>query len=243
MLMSISDLNVRYGTITALHGVSLEIKEGEILSILGANGAGKSTLLKTVTGLLRAESGDIRYQGRSITRERPDRLVQMGICLVPEGRRIFPDLNVKENLELGAYTVGKRRLRQELFALALQTFPRLKERLAQPAGTLSGGEQQMLAVGRALMANPRLLLLDEPSMGLSPLITKEIFSLIRAINTEKGISLVLVEQNAHLALEHSHRAYVLESGRVVLEGLSSRVKCDPAVREAYLGFETASDRA
>lgn len=241
MLMSISDLYVRYGAITALHGVSLEIKEGEILSILGANGAGKSTLLKTVTGLLRAESGDIRYQGRSITRERPDRLVQMGICLVPEGRRIFPDLNVKENLELGAYTVGKRRLRQELFALALQTFPRLKERLAQPAGTLSGGEQQMLAVGRALMANPRLLLLDEPSMGLSPLITKEIFSLIRAINTEKGISLMLVEQNAHLALEHSHRAYVLESGRVVLEGLSSRVKCDPAVREAYLGFETASD--
>ena len=243
MLMSISDLNVRYGAITALHGVSLEIKEGEILSILGANGAGKSTLLKTVTGLLRAESGDIRYQGRSITRERPDRLVQMGICLVPEGRRIFPDLNVKENLELGAYTVGKRRLRQELFALALQTFPRLKERLAQPAGTLSGGEQQMLAVGRALMANPRLLLLDEPSMGLSPLITREIFSLIRAINTEKGISLMLVEQNAHLALEHSHRAYVLESGRVVLEGLSSRVKCDPAIMEAYLGFETASDWA
>ncbi|MBI5603560.1 MAG: ABC transporter ATP-binding protein [Deltaproteobacteria bacterium] len=241
MLMSISDLSVRYGAITALHGVSLEIKEGEILSILGANGAGKSTLLKTVTGLLRAESGDIRFQGRSITRERPDRLVQMGICLVPEGRRIFPDLSVKENLELGAYTVGKRKLRQELFALALQTFPRLKERLAQPAGTLSGGEQQMLAVGRALMANPRLLLLDEPSMGLSPLITKEIFSLIRAINTEKGISLMLVEQNAHLALEHSHRAYVLESGRVVMEGLSSRVKCDPAVMEAYLGFETASD--
>ena len=237
MLMHISNLVVRYGTIRALHGISLEVYEGEILSIIGANGAGKTTLLKTVTGLLKAETGDIQYQGRSIIRERPDRLVQMGICLVPEGRRIFPDLSVKENLELGAYTVNKRHLRQELFELALHTFPRLKERLAQPGGTLSGGEQQMLAVGRALMANPRLLLLDEPSMGLSPLITKEIFSLIRTINTQKGISMMLVEQNAHMALEHSHRTYVLETGRVVMEGPSSRVKCDPAVIEAYLGFE------
>ena len=237
MLMHISNLDVRYGTIRALHGISLEVHEGEILSIIGANGAGKTTLLKTVTGLLKAETGDIQYQGRSIIRERPDRLVQMGICLVPEGRRIFPDLSVKENLELGAYTVNKRHLRQELFELALHTFPRLKERLAQPGGTLSGGEQQMLAVGRALMANPRLLLLDEPSMGLSPLITKEIFSLIRTINTQKGISMMLVEQNAHMALEHSHRTYVLETGRVVMEGPSSRVKCDPAVIEAYLGFE------
>ncbi|MGC1404369.1 MAG: ABC transporter ATP-binding protein [Thermodesulfobacteriota bacterium] len=237
MLMHISNLVVRYGTISALHGISLEVYEGEILSIIGANGAGKTTLLKTVTGLLKAETGDIQYQGRSIIRERPDRLVQMGICLVPEGRRIFPHLSVKENLELGAYTVNKRHLRQELFELALHTFPRLKERLAQPGGTLSGGEQQMLAVGRALMANPRLLLLDEPSMGLSPLITKEIFSLIRTINTQKGISMMLVEQNAHMALEHSHRTYVLETGRVVMEGPSSRVKCDPAVIEAYLGFE------
>jgi branched-chain amino acid transport system ATP-binding protein len=237
MLMDISNLDVRYGTIRALHGISLEVHEGEILSIIGANGAGKTTLLKTVTGLLKVKTGEIRYQGRSIIRERPDRLVQMGICLVPEGRRIFPDLSVKENLELGAYTVNKRHLRQELFELALHTFPRLKERLAQPGGTLSGGEQQMLAVGRALMANPRLLLLDEPSMGLSPLMTKEIFSLIRTINTQKGISMMLVEQNAHMALEHSHRTYVLETGRVVLEGPSSRVKCDPAVIEAYLGFE------
>ncbi len=236
MLMDISNLHVRYGTIRALHGISLEVHEGEILSIIGANGAGKTTLLKTVTGLLKAETGDIQYQGRSIVRERPDRLVQMGICLVPEGRRIFPDLSVKENLELGAYTVNKRHLRQELFELALYTFPRLKERLAQLGGTLSGGEQQMLAVGRALMANPRLLLLDEPSMGLSPLITKEIFSLIRTINTQKGISMILVEQNAHMALEHSHRTYVLETGRVVLEGPSNRVKCDPAVIEAYLGI-------
>lgn len=235
--MRISNLVVRYGTIRALHDVSLEMQEGEILSIIGANGAGKSTLLKTVTGLLRAETGDIEYQGGSIMKERPDRLVQKGICLVPEGRRIFPDLSVKENLELGAYSVAGRRLRRELFDLAVQTFPRLKERLAQPAGTLSGGEQQMLAVGRALMANPRLLLLDEPSMGLSPIITREIFSLIKTINSEKGISIMLVEQNAHMALEHSHRTYVLETGRVVMEGPSSRVKCDPAVVEAYLGFE------
>ena len=237
MLMRISNLGVRYGTIRALHDVSLEMEEGEILSIIGANGAGKSTLLKTVTGLLRAESGDISYRGHSIIRERPDRLVQRGICLVPEGRRIFPDLSVKENLDLGAYSVNGRLLRKELFDLAVRTFPRLKERLAQPAGTLSGGEQQMLAVGRALMANPRLLLLDEPSMGLSPIITKEIFSLIKTINSEKGISMMLVEQNARIALEHSHRTYVLETGRVVMEGPSSRVKCDPAVIEAYLGFE------
>jgi branched-chain amino acid transport system ATP-binding protein len=237
MLMSISDLHVQYGTITALHGVSLDVHEGEILSIIGANGAGKSTLLKTITGLLRAKSGDIHYQGRIINRERTDRLVQMGICLVPEGRRIFPDLTVRENLELGAYTVGRRRLRQDLFDLALQTFPRLKERLVQPAGTLSGGEQQMLAVGRALMSNPRLLLLDEPSMGLSPIITKEIFSLIKIINAEKGISMMLVEQNAHLALAHSHRTYVLETGRVIMEGASCEVKSDPTVIEAYLGFE------
>jgi branched-chain amino acid transport system ATP-binding protein len=238
MLMSISHLYVRYGSLRALHGVSLEVNEGEILSIVGANGAGKTTLLKTISGLLRPESGDINYRGKNITRERPDRLVRMGICTVPEGRRVFPNLSVKENLELGAYTVGRRRLRQQLFDLALHTFPKLKERLSQDAGTLSGGEQQMLAVGRALMGNPQLLLLDEPSMGLSPIITKEIFSLIRKINAEKGISMILVEQNAHIALEHSHRTYVLETGRVVMEGLSDVVKRDPAVIEAYLGTDS-----
>ncbi len=238
MLMRISHLYVRYGSLRALHGVSLEVNEGEILSIVGANGAGKTTLLKTVSGLLRPESGDINYRGKNITGERPDRLVQMGICMVPEGRRVFPNLSVKENLELGAYTVSRRRLRQQLFDLTLHTFPKLKERLLQDAGTLSGGEQQMLAVGRALMGNPKLLLLDEPSMGLSPIITKEIFSLIRNINTEKGISMILVEQNAHMALEHSQRTYVLETGRVVMEGLSNVVKRDPAVIEAYLGCES-----
>ncbi len=236
--MRISHLCVRYGSLRALHGVSLEVNEGEILSIIGANGAGKTTLLKTVSGLLRPESGDISYRGRNINKERPDRLVQMGICMVPEGRRVFPNLSVKENLELGAYTVSRRRLRQQLFDLTLHTFPKLEERLSQHAGTLSGGEQQMLAVGRALMGNPQLLLLDEPSMGLSPIITKEIFSLIRNINAEKNISMILVEQNAHVALEHSHRTYVLETGRVVMEGLSKVVKCNPAVVEAYLGFES-----
>jgi branched-chain amino acid transport system ATP-binding protein len=238
MLMRISHLYVRYGSVRALHGVSLEVNEGEILSIIGANGAGKTTLLKTISGLLRPESGDIDYRGRNITGERPDRLVRMGICTVPEGRRVFPNLSVKENLELGAYTVSQRRLRQQLFDLTIHTFPKLKERLSQDAGTLSGGEQQMLAVGRALMGNPQLLLLDEPSMGLSPIITKEIFSLIRSINAEKGISMILVEQNAHIALEHSHRTYVLETGRVVMEGLSDVVKQDPAVIEAYLGCDT-----
>jgi branched-chain amino acid transport system ATP-binding protein len=238
MLMRISHLYVRYGSLRALHGVSLDVNEGEILSIIGANGAGKTTLLKTVTGLLRPESGDIQYRGKNINRERPDRLVQMGICMVPEGRRVFPDLTVKENLVLGAYTVRRRRLRQQLFDLALHTFPRLEERLSQDAGTLSGGEQQMLAVGRALMSNPRLLLLDEPSMGLSPIITREIFSLIRTINAEKHISMMLVEQNAHIALEHSHRTYVLETGRIVMAGPSSEVKCNPAIIEAYLGFDS-----
>ncbi len=238
MLMRISHLYVRYGSLRALHGVSLDVNEGEILSIVGANGAGKTTLLKTVSGLLRPESGDIVYRGRNITKERPDRLVQMGICMVPEGRRVFPALSVRENLELGAYTVNRRRLRQQLLDLTLHTFPKLRERLSQDAGTLSGGEQQMLAVGRALMGNPQLLLLDEPSMGLSPIITKEIFSLIRKINAEKGISMILVEQNAHMALEHSHKAYVIETGRVAVEGPSDAVRCNPAVIEAYLGSES-----
>jgi branched-chain amino acid transport system ATP-binding protein len=237
MLMHISHLFVRYGSIRALHDVSLEANEGEILSIIGANGAGKTTLLKAISGLLRPESGDINYRGRNVNKERPDRRVRMGICTVPEGRRVFPNLSVRENLELGAYSLNRRHLRQQLFDLTLHTFPKLRERLSQHAGTLSGGEQQMLAVGRALMGNPQLLLLDEPSMGLSPIITKEIFSLIRTINTEKGISMILVEQNAHIALQHSHRTYVLETGRVVMEGQSDVVKCDPAVIDAYLGFD------
>jgi branched-chain amino acid transport system ATP-binding protein len=237
MLMKIIDLQVRYGAVKAIDGLNIEVQKGEILSVVGANGAGKTSLLKTITGILRPSMGTIEYQGKNIARTRPDRIVRLGICLVPEGRRIFPDLTVRENLELGGYAVNGRRLKKELFELTLHTFPRMKERLKQAAGTLSGGEQQMLAVGRALMGNPQLLLLDEPSMGLSPIVTREIFSLIQKVNLEKGISMVLVEQNANLALDFSHRAYVLETGRVVMEGESATVKCDPAVIDAYLGFE------
>ena len=237
MLMSISGLSVAYGPIKALDGVSLEVAEGEIVSIIGANGAGKSTMLRTVAGLLKPLRGTILFREKEITRQRPDRIVRQGICMVPEGRRIFPNLSVKENLELGGHTLRSRELKATLFDMVLRTFPRIRERLTQHAGTLSGGEQQMLALGRALMGNPDLLLLDEPSMGLSPLITQETFTLIRRINEEKGISIVLVEQNAHMALDYSHRAYVLETGRVVLEGPSRSVKCNPAVVDAYLGFE------
>ena len=235
--MSISDLSVVYGPVKALEGVSLEVAKGEIVSIVGANGAGKSTMLRTVAGLLKPSRGTILFREREITRQRPDRIVRQGICMVPEGRRIFPNLSVKENLELGGHTLRSRDLKATLFGMVLDTFPRIRERLSQHAGTLSGGEQQMLALGRALMGNPDLLLLDEPSMGLSPLITQETFTLIRRINEEKGISIILVEQNAHMALDYSHRAYVLETGRIVLEGPSASVKCNPAVVDAYLGFE------
>jgi branched-chain amino acid transport system ATP-binding protein len=237
MLMSISGLSVSYGPITALEDVSIDVDRGEIVSIIGANGAGKSTLLKSVAGILKPRGGTIFFKEREITRERPDRIVKQGICMVPEGRRIFPDLTVRENLELGAHAVKGRALKRSLRSMVLDTFPRMRERLKQQAGTLSGGEQQMLALGRALMGNPEILLLDEPSMGLSPLITQETFSFIRTINAEKHISIVLVEQNAAMALYYSNRAYVLETGRVVLAGPSSEVKGNPAAVEAYLGVE------
>jgi branched-chain amino acid transport system ATP-binding protein len=235
MLMSISNIRVSYDAIRALDGISIEVHEGEILSIIGANGAGKSTLLRTVTGILKPESGEIVFRGRNITKERPDRIVRQGICMVPEGRHVFPDLTVRENLEVGGHALKGNRLRHELFDLVLATFPKLKERLRQHAGTLSGGEQQMLTLGRALMGNPTLLLLDEPSMGLSPIITREIFSLVKKINAEKRISIMLVEQNAHMALDCSHRAYVIDTGHIVMEGDSEKIRCDPHVIEAYLG--------
>jgi branched-chain amino acid transport system ATP-binding protein len=235
MLMRISDLHVSYGAVKALDGVTMEVHKGEVLSLIGANGAGKSTLLRAVTGILKPLSGGIEFEGRSITRQRPDRLVRLGISMVPEGRQIFPDLTVRENLEVGGHVLRGRHKKQALFEMVLATFPRLRERLRQHAGTLSGGEQQMLALGRALMADPQLLLLDEPSMGLSPILTREIFSLIKTINDEKGISILLVEQNAHMALDFSSRAYVLETGRIVMEGKSAEVKCSPGVVEAYLG--------
>jgi len=233
--MEVSGLKVNYGAINALDDVTIHIEAGEIVSVIGANGAGKSTLLKTLTGIVKPVSGTIEMEGAPIHGMRPDRIVKRGITMVPEGRKIFPDLTVKENLELGGYTLRTGELTREIFDLVLTTFPRLRERLKQHAGTLSGGEQQMLAMGRALMGNPRLLLLDEPSMGLSPIITREIFSLIRLINSEKNISIILVEQNAHMALEHSRRTYVLENGRITMEGPSAEIKCNRNVIEAYLG--------
>jgi branched-chain amino acid transport system ATP-binding protein len=235
MVMEIKGLTVNYGAIGALHDLSLRVDPGEIVSVIGANGAGKSTLLKTVTGLIKPVAGAIEWRGTAIEGMRPDKIVKLGITMVPEGRRVFPDLTVRENLELGGYTLNSSELEKELFDLVLSTFPRLKERIRQHAGTLSGGEQQMLAMGRALMGNPKLLLLDEPSMGLSPLITREIFSLIRLINSEKGISIILVEQNARMALKHSQRTYVLENGRLVREGGSREILSDPNIIEAYLG--------
>jgi branched-chain amino acid transport system ATP-binding protein len=236
MLLKINGITVNHGVIEALHNIALEIRTGEILSVIGANGAGKTTLLKTISGLLKLQGGGIEFEGREISGFKPEKIVKCGITMVPEGRRVFPDLSVKENLELGGYSLSNRHLKKELYGLVLTTFPRLGERLNQYAGTLSGGEQQMLAMGRALMANPKLLLLDEPSMGLSPIITKEIFALIQLINREKHISIILVEQNAHIAMEHSQRTYVIENGSIVMEGKSSTLKHDARVTEAYLGI-------
>lgn len=235
MLMKIEGLTVTYGVIRALDNVALEVMAGEILSVIGANGAGKSTLLKTITSIIKPVAGTIMFDGMAIQGMRPDKVVRLGITMVPEGRHIFPDLTVKENLELGGYAISDHGLKTELFDLIMATFPRIKERLKQHAGTLSGGEQQMLAMGRALMGNPKLLLLDEPSMGLSPIITREIFSLIRLINKEKQISMILVEQNAHMALEHSERTYVLENGRITMHGPSQEIKSNHTIIDAYLG--------
>ena len=235
VVLAIDGLCVSYGIIGVLDNVSLEVRRGEILSIVGANGAGKSTLLKSITGLVRPASGSIDFDGTRITTLRTDVIVRMGVTMVPEGRRIFPDLTVKENLELGGFSQPDKKVHRDLLDLIVTSFPRLKERMKQHAGTLSGGEKQMLAMGRTLMSHPKLLLLDEPSMGLSPIITREIFSLITRINSEKGISMILVEQNAHMALEHSHRSCVLENGRITLQGPSGKIKHDPRIVEAYLG--------
>jgi branched-chain amino acid transport system ATP-binding protein len=236
MLLRIKDLSVDYGVIRAIDNVNIEAEEGEILSIIGANGAGKSTLLKTITGMIKPVTGEILFHSQPIVGMKTNSIVKLGITMAPEGRKIFPDLTVKENLDLGAYILTDKALKKGLFDLVMETFPRMKERIRQHAGTLSGGEQQMLAIGRALMSNPKILLLDEPSMGLSPIITREIFSLIRLINGEKGITMMLVEQNAHMALEHSHRTYVLENGRITMQGISSELKNDARIIEAYLGL-------
>ncbi len=233
MILQVEDLYVAYGNIEALHGVSLEVNQGEIVTLIGANGAGKSTTLRAISGLNRPRSGRILFQGQDITRTPAHQIVAMGIGHVPEGRRVFADLTVRENLELGAYLVSPSQFHKNL-AEVYERFPRLKEREHQRASTLSGGEQQMLALGRALMLQPKLLLLDEPSMGLAPRLVQEIFEIIAELN-RRGATILLVEQNAAMALSIAHRAYVLETGRVVLSGPASELRTHPAVREAYLG--------
>ena len=231
-MLEVSGLNVYYDNIRALKDVSFSVEEGEIMTLIGANGAGKTTTLLTLSGLKKAQSGTIRFLGKDITKTTPQSRVAMGISQSPEGRRVFPGLTVLENLEMGAY------LRKDDFSADMEKvftyFPRLKERKKQTAGTLSGGEQQMLAMGRALMSRPKLMLLDEPSMGLSPLLVSEIFEIIRRLN-ENGTTILLVEQNAALALKICHRAAVMETGRIVLSGTGEELSRSPEVQKAYLG--------
>jgi branched-chain amino acid transport system ATP-binding protein len=233
-LLRVEGLDVSYGGIRALRGVRLHVHAAEVVTLIGSNGAGKSTLLRALSGLVRPTAGSIAFQGADVTGRRPEALVALGICHVPEGRRIFANLSVRENLQLGAYLrpARERAGLERVFGL----FPRLRERLAQPAGTLSGGEQQMLAIGRALMAEPKLLLLDEPSLGLAPILVQQIFAIIREIH-EQGTTVVLVEQNALQALGVASRAYVLETGTIALEGPAEELARDPRVRAAYLGAE------
>jgi branched-chain amino acid transport system ATP-binding protein len=233
-LLRIVDLEVGYGAITALRGVGLDVRAGEIVTLIGSNGAGKSTLLRAVSGLLRPRRGAIVFDGHDITFARPDQIVRLGVCHVPEGRRIFANLSVLENLQMGGYV--RRGGVSDTLERVLGLFPRLRERLSQAGGTLSGGEQQMLAIGRALMAQPRLLLLDEPSLGLAPRLVQQIFDIVQAIH-EAGTTVVLVEQNAHQALRIATRAYVLETGSLALEGSAAELGADPRVRRAYLGEE------
>jgi branched-chain amino acid transport system ATP-binding protein len=233
-VLQVESIDVFYGNIQALKGVSLEVKKGEIVTLIGANGAGKSTLLKTISGLLKPKKGDILYEGKSIAGKAAQTIVKQGISHVPEGRRIFANMTVEENLELGAFLRKDKPGIQQDFEKVYQLFPRLYERRKQLAGTLSGGEQQMLAIGRALMARPRLLLLDEPSMGLAPLLVKTIFRIIEEINSF-GTTILLVEQNANMALSIADRAYVIESGRVVLSGTAQELNASEQVKKAYLG--------
>ncbi len=233
-MLKVSDLKVSYGAIQAIKGISLEVNEGEIVSLIGANGAGKTTTLHTITGLTKAQSGSVELEGRNLLATEAHKIVSLGLAHVPEGRHIFSSLTVEENLMMGSYIrKDKERIQQDL-SRVYTLFPRLQERREQAAGTLSGGEQQMLAIGRAMMSNPRILLLDEPSMGLSPLLVKEIFHIIKELN-QQGMTILLVEQNARMALSISNRAYVLETGKIVMEGEGQELLQDDQVRKAYLG--------
>lgn len=233
-MLKIDNINVYYGAIHALKGISVDVQQGEIVTLIGANGAGKSTTLRTISGLLKPKSGRITFEGQDIAGMAAQNIVKLGISQVPEGRRVFAHMSVLENLELGAYLRSDTKEIKADMDAVFARFPRLAERRSQLAGTLSGGEQQMLAMGRALMSRPRILLLDEPSMGLAPLLVKEIFSIIKDIN-ETGTTILLVEQNAHMALSIAHKAYVLETGRVTLAGDAKELAESEEVRKAYLG--------
>ena len=233
-MLKVTDLTVHYGAIEALHGISFEVNEGEIISLIGSNGAGKTTTLHALSNIVKKTRGTVMFEGQDITRLAPDSIVRTGLIQVPEGRRIFANMSVHENLELGAYTRTDRSGIKSDMEKVFTLFPRLKERIRQTGGTLSGGEQQMLAMGRALMSKPKLLLLDEPSMGLAPILVDEIFSIIKEINAE-GTTILLVEQNAFKALNIAHRAYILETGSVIKTAEASSLIKDESVKKAYLG--------
>ena len=233
-MLEVSDLRVNYGVIPALSGISFSVEEGEVIALIGANGAGKTTTLHAVTGLIGAASGSIVFEGKDITKTPAHKIVEMGMAHVPERRRVFPDMSVVQNLMLGAYTRRDAAEKQQTLEMVYSRFPRLKERARQLAGTLSGGEQQMLAMGRALMSHPRLLLMDEPSMGLSPIYVNEIFDIIRKVSSE-GTTVLLVEQNAKKALTIADRAYVLETGKIAMSGNADDMLADDRIRKAYLG--------
>jgi branched-chain amino acid transport system ATP-binding protein len=237
MILSVDKINVHYGAIQALRGISFHLNEGEIVTLIGANGAGKSTSLNTISGLMRPSTGTITYQDKDISNTPPPEIVKRGLIQIPEGRKIFSTMTVWENLEMGAYLNNDEKEKDGLIEMVYQRFPRLKERQNQKGGTLSGGEQQMLAIGRGLMAKPKVLLLDEPSMGLSPIMVEQIFDTIREIN-QSGTSILLVEQNALMALSIADRGYVLDTGRIVLEGPANDLLHNPVVINAYLGGDT-----
>lgn len=241
-MLRLSEVDVFYGMVGALRGVSMEVREGEIVALLGANGAGKTTTLRAISGVVRPASGSIEFGGRPIHGLSPERIVSLGIVQAPEGRQVFPELSVKENLLIGTYSRRDRSRIPQDFAHVYEHFPVLEEREAQPAGTLSGGEQQMLAIGRALMASPKVLLLDEPSLGLAPMVTRQIFQIIKALNAE-GTTILLVEQNARLALAACDRAYILETGRMVLSGPGRELLESEEVKRSYLGGGAGSTGA
>ncbi len=234
-LLELENVNTYYGHIHALRGISLTVEQGEIVTLIGSNGAGKSTTLRTISGLLKPKQGRVRFNGRDITGMAPHEIVLLGLGHVPEGRGVFPRLTVRENLEMGAFTVKDPKVIAERMERVFALFPRLKERLEQKGGTLSGGEQQMLATGRGLMMNPRILLMDEPSMGLAPLLVETIFDIVKMLNQEQGTTILLVEQNAHMALSIAHRGYVLQTGEIRLQGPAGDLSHNEEVRKTYLG--------